>query len=228
MAPVQALGRVRCVATGRRASWRSGLPRHCRAGDGVLRLGILGGTFDPVHLAHLILGEEAREQLELERVLFVPAGQPWRKAGRQIAPAKDRLAMLRLATEDNHTFEVSEVELDRAGPSYTVDTLASLKEQHAGAELFFIMGQDALSDLPNWHDPARIAQLAILAVAAREGDDALELPPTIGASVERVAMPMVAISGSDIRKRMAAGRSIRYLVPSAVEAYIREHALYRY
>ena len=174
------------------------------------------------------MGERAREQLELERVLFVPAGQPWRKAARQIAPAEDRLAMLRLATEDNPTVEVSDVELGRAGPSYTADTLASLKERHAGAELFFIMGQDALSDLPNWHDPARIAQLATLAVAAREGDDVLELPPTIGASVERVEMATIAISGSDIRERVVAGRSIRYLVPPAVEAYIREHGLYRY
>jgi nicotinate-nucleotide adenylyltransferase len=174
------------------------------------------------------LGEQAREQQELERVLFVPAGQPWRKAGRQIGPAEDRLAMLRLATEGNPTFEVSAVELDRAGPSYTADTLASLKERYAGVELFFIMGQDALSDLPNWRDPARIAQLATLAVAAREGDDALELPPTIGASVERVEMATIAISGSDIRERVAAGRSIRYLVPLAVEAYIREHGLYRY
>lgn len=160
-------------------------------------------------------------------MLFVPAGQPWRKAGRRIAPAGARLAMLRLAIEDNPTFEVSDVELDRAGPSYTIDTLASLKERHAGAELFFIMGQDALSDLPNWRDPARIAQLATLAVAAREGDDALELPPTIGASVERLAMAAIAISGSDIRERVAAGRSIRYLVPLAVELYIREKRLYR-
>jgi nicotinate-nucleotide adenylyltransferase len=161
-------------------------------------------------------------------VLFVPAGKPWRKAGRQISPAEDRLAMLRLATEDNPAFEVSDIELDRAGPSYTVDTLASLKERDAGAELFLIMGQDALSDLPNWHDPARIAQLATLAVAGRAGDDALALPPTIGASVERLAMATMAISGSDIRERVAAGRSIRYLVPPTVEAYIREHGLYRY
>lgn len=161
-------------------------------------------------------------------MLFVPAGQPWRKAGRQIAPSEDRLAMLRLATGDNDKFEVSDLELDRAGPSYTVDTLASLKERHAGAELFFIMGQDALSDLPNWHDPARIAELATLAVAAREGGaDGLELPPRIGASIERLAMVAIAISGSDIRGRVAAGRSIRYLVPSAVEAYIRDKGLYR-
>ena len=133
-----------------------------------------------------------------------------------------------LATKDNPAFEVSDVELDRAGPSYTADTLASLKERDAGAELYFIMGQDALSDLPNWHDPARIAQLATLAVAGRAGDHALELPPTIGASVERLVMATIAISGSDIRERVAAGRSIRYLVPPAVEAYIREYGLYRH
>jgi nicotinate-nucleotide adenylyltransferase len=175
----------------------------------------------------LILGEEAREQLELDRVLFVPAGQPWRKTGREIAPAEDRLAMLRLAVEDNPAFEVSEVELNRAGPSYTVETLASLKKRHAGAELFCIMGQDALSDFPNWHDPGRIAQLATLAVAAREGDDTFELPQAIGARVVTLAMPAIAISGSDIRARVAAGRSIRYRVPPAVERYIREKRLYR-
>jgi nicotinate-nucleotide adenylyltransferase len=175
----------------------------------------------------LILGEEAREQLELGRVLFVPAGQPWRKAGRQIGLAGDRLAMLRLAVEDNPAFEVSDVELDRAGPSYTADTLGSLKERDAGADLFFILGQDALSDLPNWHDPARIARLATLAVAAREVDDAPDLPLTIGARVVRLVMPTIAISASDIRQRVASGRSIRYLVPPAVERYIREKRLYR-
>jgi nicotinate-nucleotide adenylyltransferase len=147
--------------------------------------------------------------------------------GRQIAPAEHRLAMLRLAIEDNPVFDVSEIELDRDGPSYTAETLASLRERNSGAELFFIMGQDALSDLPNWHDPARIVQLATLAVAARAGDDALELPSTIGARVERLEMATVAISGSDIRKRIAAGRSVRYRVPPAVERYIREKRLYR-
>ena len=180
-----------------------------------------------MHNAHLILGEEAREQLELDRVLFVPAGQPWRKTGRQIAAAEDRLAMVRLAVEGNPAFEVSDVELDRPGASYTADTLALLKERHAGAELFFIMGQDALSDLPNWHDPERIAELATLAVAGRDGDDGPAPPPGIGARVVRLAMPAIAISGSDIRARVAAGRSIRYRVPASVEQYIREKQLYR-
>jgi nicotinate-nucleotide adenylyltransferase len=135
--------------------------------------------------------------------------------------------MLRLATDDNPTFEVSDIELGRAGPSYTVETLTWLKEQETGGELFFIMGQDALSDFQNWHDPVRIAQLATLAVAAREGDDRFEPPSVIGASLARVAMPTIAISGSDIRERVASGRSIRYLVPPAVERYIRDKELYR-
>ena len=124
-------------------------------------------------------------------------------------------------------FEVSDIELKRTGPSYTAETLAALKEQHAGADLFFIMGQDALSDLPNWHDPARIAQLATLAVAGRAGDDSLSSPSGMGASVVRLVMPTIAISGSDIRERVATGRSVRYLVPPAVERYIHEKRLYR-
>jgi nicotinate-nucleotide adenylyltransferase len=135
--------------------------------------------------------------------------------------------MLQLAIQDNPSFEVSPIELDHDGPSYTADTLATLEEQHAGAELFFIMGQDALNDLPNWHDPRRIAQLATLVVAGREGDEPPETPSDIGARIQKLTMPTIALSGSDIRERVAAGRSIRYLVPPAVERYIRDKRLYR-
>ncbi len=197
-----------------------------------LRLGVLGGTFDPVHLGHLILAEAAREQLALARVLFVPAGQPWRKAGRSIASAEDRLAMLRLSVEGNPAFEVSTLELERAGPTYTVDTLEMLREMHGGAELYFVMGVDALLDLPNWHEPQRILELATPAVARRPGQ-----PDQAAPAEERMAglsrrlvwleMPLIEISASGVRERVRRGLSIRYLVPEGVAVYIRERGLYR-
>ena len=123
-----------------------------------MRLGALGGTFDPPHLGHLLLAEQAREQLQLDKVLFIPAGDPWRKAGREIAPAAQRLAMTRLAIEGNAAFEVDGREIARDGPTYTVETLAELRaELGAGDELVFIVGQDALADLPNWRNPGGIA-----------------------------------------------------------------------
>jgi nicotinate (nicotinamide) nucleotide adenylyltransferase len=196
-----------------------------------LRLGVLGGTFDPVHLGHLILGEAARQELALDRVVFVPAGQPWRKGGREIAPGADRLQMLRLATAGNPAFEVSILEIDRPGPSYTEVTLEALQDEHPGAELFFILGGDALTDFPHWHDPQRIAELATLAVAER-GDAALAGEAEVGlpgahARLCHLRMPRVDINATAIREDVRNGRSIRYLVPDAVAAYIEERGLYR-
>jgi nicotinate-nucleotide adenylyltransferase len=196
-----------------------------------LRLGVLGGTFDPAHLGHLILGEVARQELALDRVVFVPAGQPWRKDGREIAPGADRLQMLRLATEGNPAFEVSMLEIDRPGPSYTEVTLKALQDENPGAELFFILGGDALTDFPHWHDPQRIAQLATLAVAKR-GDAALAAEAEVGlpgvhARLCHLRMPRVDINATAIRENVREGRSIRYLVPDAVAAYIKERGLYR-
>jgi nicotinate-nucleotide adenylyltransferase len=135
--------------------------------------------------------------------------------------------MLRLALEDNPAFELSSIELERAGPSYTAETLGALKETNVGADLYFILGQDALSDLPNWHDPVVIAKLATLAVAAREGAAFEDPPAQLGARVVRIGMPAIEISGTDIRERVATGRSIRYRVPHAVETYIRDNSIYR-
>lgn len=193
----------------------------------------MGGTFDPIHVGHLMLAEQARDGLGLERVLFVPAGHPWRKAGRHIAPVADRVAMVRAALADDPFFDLSLVEAERSGPSYTVETLAQLQGELGGADLFFIIGQDALVDLPHWRDPAGIVRHARLAVAGRPGlppvdSAALERAvPGISARIDRVHMPQVDISSTDIRQRVAEGRSIRYLVPPAVEAYIREQELYR-
>ena len=196
-----------------------------------MRLGVLGGTFDPVHLGHLILGEAARQELALDRVVFVPAGQPWRKGGREIAAGADRLQMLRLATAGNPAFEVSSLEIDRPGPSYTEVTLEALQGENPGAELFFILGRDALTDFPLWHDPQHIAELATLAVAER-GDAALAAEaevvlPGVHVRLCHLRMPLVDINATAIRQNVRAGRSIRYLVPDAVAAYIEERGLYR-
>ena len=192
-----------------------------------MRVGVLGGTFDPVHLGHLILGDHARAALSLDEVLFVPAGDPWRKGGRQIAAAEHRLAMLRLAIAGNDAFGISDAELRRSGPTYTADTIEALAAERLDDEFYFILGADALADLPNWRDPERIARHAVLAVAAR--DDAPRTLPAIAAVDARIMpfeSPRVDISSTDIRARVAAGRSIRYLVPEAVAAYIAEHRLY--
>lgn len=194
---------------------------------GVARLGVLGGTFDPIHLGHLILAEQAREQLRLDRVLFIPAGDPWRKSARKIAPAKHRLAMVELAVAGNDAFVFDDRELRRAGPTYTVETLRELRAGlQVNDEIYFILGADALADLPNWRDPAGLADVAMLAVAPREGVAAPALP--IDASrVVRIEMPLIDISSTELRKRARQGRSLRYLVPDAVEAYIRDHGLYQ-
>ncbi len=195
-----------------------------------MRVGVLGGTFDPVHTGHLILAEQARSQLTLDLVLFVPAGEPWRKAHRTITPGEHRLAMLRLAVEDNDAFGVSNIEIGRNGPTYTADTLETLAGERLDDEFYFIVGTDALSDLPNWHQPERIVQHAVLAVAPREMQEANVAAltiPGLAARIEAFEMPRIDISSTDIRARVATGRSIRYLVPAPVERYIKEQALYR-
>lgn len=194
------------------------------------RLGMLGGTFDPVHIGHLILGEAAREELGLDRVIFVPTGHSWRKPDREITPAADRLAMLRLAIEDNPHFEVWTVEVEREGPSYSEVTLAALRDANPGAELFFILGRDALADLSNWHNPSAVVSLATLVVAAR-GDDMSSVTENaalarLNARIFSLQMPVIGVSATDIRRRVHDGRSIRYLAPDAVADYIALRGLY--
>ena len=197
-------------------------------------VGVFGGTFDPVHLGHLILAEEARCALGLERLLLVPAAQPWRKSERAVTPAHHRLAMLRLAVEGDPYFDVSTVEIERGGPTYTVETLAALRaELGPEAELVFILGEDALLDMPHWRDPAGILRLARLGVAARGEpprlglDEVERVLPGVSERVSVVPMPVIGISSTDIRRRVREGGSIRFLVPPAVAAYIAEHRLYR-
>ena len=200
-----------------------------------MRVGVLGGTFDPPHLGHLILAQEALQALDLSQVLFVPAGEPWRKAGRELSSRDHRLAMVRLAVGDNPHLAASTAEVDRRGPSYTAETLAELRQQFGSEpELFFIMGADSLTDFPHWHQPHRILELARLAVAERAplGDEGFQegIPEEMAEALrERVVwlpMPLIAISASAVRERVRQGLSIRYWVPAAVEEYIHRHRLY--
>ncbi len=197
-----------------------------------MRRGILGGTFDPVHLGHLALAECAREQLAMDQVLWVPAGGPWRKAEQQVSSAEHRLAMVRLAIEGHEAFDLCLLEVGRSGPSYSIGTLTELEWLHPDDEHFFLVGLDALHDLPNWREPARLIELATLAVASRGGErpstEELErLVPGLSKRIVWLEMPRIDISATELRQRASEGCSLRYLVPDAVEAYIREHRLYK-
>jgi nicotinate-nucleotide adenylyltransferase len=194
-------------------------------------IGILGGTFDPIHHGHLLIAEEAREALGLERVVFVPAAAPPHKPGRPITEAHHRLAMARQAVEGNASFEVSDVEVVRGGASYTVDTLASFAA-NGTAEPWLILSSEALAGFPTWRQPERILQLARLAVVPRAGYESLDEAwvrhhlPGRESRFRFLSGPLLPISGSVVRRRAAAGRSVRYLVPEAVARYIAQHALY--
>ncbi len=200
-------------------------------------LGVLGGTFDPIHLAHLALAQEAAESLGLERVLFVPAGSPPHKPGIAITPGADRLAMVELAIAGNDRFAISRIELDRDGPSYTVDTLealaASRRAEGVAGEITLILSADAFLGLMSWRQPRRVLELARLAVAPREGYAAAGpafLATNLPDLADRAVFldgPRIRLSASTLRERAAAGRSLRYLVPDAVAAYIGDHGLYR-
>jgi nicotinate-nucleotide adenylyltransferase len=200
-------------------------------------LGLFGGTFDPIHFAHLAVAQEAAETLGLERVLFVPAGMPPHKPDRTITDGADRLAMVELAIAGNDRFGVDRIELDRDGPSYTVDTLEALTANPpAGAgtpsTITMILSSEAFLDLPTWRDPRRILELACLAVAPREGYPQVPAAfmdvqfPDFKDRVTYLDGPRMRLSASELRARAAAGRTLRYLVPDAVAAYIDDHDLY--
>lgn len=196
------------------------------------RIGILGGTFDPPHLAHLVLATNARHDLKLDEVLFVPAGDPYRKADRDVTSPGARLQMLQAAVSDLPWASVSTVEIERDGPTYTTDTLEELTG--ADADWWFLLGTDALADLPHWKTPQRITELVRLGLALRPGlVDHLELPaatleavPAIEQRIDRIEMPLLEISSTDIRSRLRAGRPIDYLVPDAVRTTIEALGLY--
>jgi nicotinate-nucleotide adenylyltransferase len=205
-----------------------------------MRIGVFGGSFDPVHIGHLIAAECCREQARLDRVLFVPAAIPPHKRSRELAGATHRVEMLALATGGNPGFAVWTGEIDRGGVSYTVDSLERLTLLHPGDELFLLLGPDAVADFPTWREPGRIAALARLVAMEREGLDTIAASPPrdgleriLGADgcrrlvEERVRLPAIGIRASDLRRTLAAGGSIRYRTPRSVEAYIAAHGLYR-
>jgi len=200
-----------------------------------MRIGIFGGTFDPVHQGHLILAEQCREQAGLGRVLFVPAARPPHKLERALTPFHHRAEMLELAVAGNPAFRVDRLEEDRTGPSYTVHTLEILKQRDADAELCLIMGSDTLVDLQLWYQPVRILELAGLAVVVRPGSQVpsveilkagLSLPASFDLRMQAVRMPLLDISSSSIRARVPLAKTIRYEVPRSVEMYLKEKKLY--
>ncbi len=199
-----------------------------------MRIGILGGTFDPPHIGHLVIAEEARSELDLARVYFIPARRPPHKLDEPVTPLEDRVEMLRLALRGNPFFSLSLVEANRPGPSYTVDTLRELRQELPDStDLFFIMGMDSLVELPTWHQPAELIKLCLLAVLKRPGYSAdmesLEKQiPGIGSRVVFIPSPGLEISSTELQARCRAGLSLKYLVPDSVAEYIREHGLYSF
>jgi len=191
------------------------------------RIGLLGGTFDPPHLAHLAAAAAARQDLGLDEVWFVPAARPPHKRGRRLSPAATRLALLRRALAGVAGFRVLPLELARRGPSYTVDTLEELRRRHPAHEWWLVVGADMLADLPNWRAPRRVVELAGVAAVPRPGTPARRPRGVPAARLRVVDAPTLAISSTELRARVARGASIRFLVPAAVERYVRRHGLYR-
>ena len=199
-----------------------------------MRRGLLGGTFDPVHNGHLMLAQEVLWRLGLDQVCFVPTSEPWMKASQLLTSKEHRRAMVELAIAADPRLTLNTIELDRLGETYTVDTLKALRDgPMRDDELLFIMGEDALHTMHRWKEVARILELARLVVALRPGQGPLDfsaleaIDPTMRERVMTVQMPLIEISGTELRRRAAAGEPIRYLVPTAVEEYIERNGLYR-
>jgi len=197
-----------------------------------MRVGILGGTFNPPHLGHLIAAQEAYRELELDQVLLIPAGTPPHKPVEDEPGARHRLELCRLAIGDDERFSVSDIELQRDGPSYTVDTLQILRNHASSNDLFLILGGDIAAGLPKWHEPERVLELATVAIAERRGTarEAVEeaLAELEGGERARFfQMPRIGISSTMVRRRVRCGQSIRYFVPDGVKHYIETHGLYR-
>lgn len=198
-----------------------------------MRIGIYGGTFDPVHMGHLVLAETCREQCHLDRVIFIPAGIPPHKQGRELTAGPLRAEMLEFAVAGHPEFSVDRSEIKRTGPSYTVDTLRGLRQAYPNDELFFLMGADSLAEFSLWKEPREIAALASLIVVNRGTQPPPELETLVPllsaesvARIQRVTMPGIDISASDLRRRAHSGHSLRYLTPRAVERFIIERQIY--
>lgn len=198
-----------------------------------MRVGVFGGTFDPIHVGHLAAAEEARLTLGLETVLFVPAARPPHKPDGPQASAADRLAMVRLAVADNPGFACSDIEFLRAGPSYTVDTLRALAAELPGRELFYLLGSDSLPEIPTWHEPEALCRLATFAVLLRPGWPRAQLeawlslqPDPLRPRAVIVEVPGLDVASRDIRRRLRAGQPARYLLPESVRRFVQERGLY--
>jgi nicotinate-nucleotide adenylyltransferase len=193
---------------------------------GSQRVGIMGGTFDPVHHGHLVAASEVAALFELDEVIFVPTGEPWQKLDRQVSAAEHRYLMTVIATASNPRFWVSRVDIDRPGPTYTIDTIRDLAGQRPGADLFFITGADALAQILSWKDQREALRLAHFVGVTRPGYELSDkhLPAD---SVTLVDVPAMAISSSAVRERVSAGQPVWYLVPDGVVQYIGKHGLYR-
>ena len=190
------------------------------------RIGIMGGTFDPIHLGHLVTAEQARADLKLDEVIFIPAGVPWQKH-RDVTPPEHRYLMTVLATAVNPHFSVSRLEVDRDGATYTVETLRAINAMIADEDLFFITGADAILNILTWQDAEECLSLAEFVAATRPGYDLANLEEHgLRDRVTVLDVPALAISSSDVRERFTAGRAVRYLIPREVEEYARKHALY--
>jgi nicotinate-nucleotide adenylyltransferase len=200
----------------------------------VKRIGVLGGTFDPIHYGHLAAAEECRAALGLDLVLFMPAGEPPHKRGRDISPATDRVAMVELAIASNPHFRLSRIDVDHKGPSFTVRALEELRREWGSeTQLWFVMGADSLAEILTWRDPERLLTLARVAAVNRPGAPdpepaALEgALPGASSRIDVVEIPDLAISATDLRRRVATGRPVRYQLPEAVEDYVRQRKLYQ-
>lgn len=191
-----------------------------------MHIGILGGTFDPIHCGHLIAAEEVLDQLKLHQVWFMPASVPPHKHGQAVSDATHRLNMVAKAVANHPQFRVSKVEFEREGNSYTVDTMAILRERYPQHNFYFIIGVDMVQDLPNWHRIEHLIKMVQFVGLDRPGFKRPELPNDIAKRVQFVKMPLVDITSTDIRRRKASGRSVRYLVPESVREYMGEHRLY--
>jgi nicotinate-nucleotide adenylyltransferase len=188
------------------------------------RIGVMGGTFDPIHHGHLVAASEVAQSLDLDEVIFVPTGQPWQKT--HVSPSEHRYLMTVIATASNPRFTVSRVDIDRDGPTYTIDTLRELRAQRADAELFFITGADAVAQILSWRDHNELWDLAHFVAVSRPGH-VLSTAGLPSANVSQVEVPALAISSTDCRERVSNGHPVWYLVPDGVVQYIAKHHLYR-